>query len=86
MTKNQRLSFWHFLERYRLTEDTPKEIQERVLHRFNPEMQYTVITVYEGVKNTYQAYMFADKLWINENTFIEPKFILSYENTNPDFK
>ena len=90
MTKQQRLSFWHFLERYSKNSYSDSQMNNetrlKVLARFMPEMQYTVITVYEGVKNTYQAYLFADKYWINASTFIGKEHILSYENTNPNFK
>jgi hypothetical protein len=83
MTKQQRISFWNFLERYSKNNypdsQMNNETRLRVLARFMPEMQYTVLTEINGKREAFEAYLFADKFWINLNTFIEPKYILNYE-------
>ncbi len=84
MNKDQRKGFWTFLERHArsffVDSQMNNELRLRVLARFMPEMQYTVLTEINGKRETFEAYLFADKFWINLNTFIEPKYILSYEN------
>ena len=88
MTKQQRISFWNFLERYSKNNypdsQMNNETRLRVLARFMPEMQYTVsvLTEINGKRETFKTYLFADKYWINLNTWIEPKYIVSYEKTN----
>lgn len=78
MSKDQRHAVYSFFMR-QYGDDEKTERQKRLLARFDPKNQYDVVTEYEGNTQSNNAYLFEGKYFVGNNTYIEPKCILTIE-------
>ena len=87
MTEYERERLFEWLNKNWKYQDNVKEEQPDTMvfhHRYNPDNQYMVKTLYNGVEEDKRAFKMEDRYYINSNTSILPEYIVGVEKMSFD--
>jgi hypothetical protein len=85
MTEYERERLFEWLNKNWKYQDNVKEEQPDTMvfhHRYNPDNQYMVKTLYNGAEEDKRAFKMEDRYYINSNTSIIPEYIVGIEKIN----
>jgi hypothetical protein len=87
MTENERERLFEWLNKNWKYRDNVKEEHPDTMvfhHRYNPDNQYMVKIVYNGVEEDKRAFKMGDRYYVSINVSITPEYIVNVEKINFD--
>jgi hypothetical protein len=84
LTQEERSRLYTWMMRNDQMKNDKEELIVAFKARYNPDNQYTVTTMYKGVKEERDVFMYKGLWYINHNTNIQPEYIINVKKKDND--